>query len=193
MPDPALPLRSYQLADNLGAQEGAVFLTGTQALVRLLLLQKRRDEAAGLRTAGFVSGYRGSPLGMVDQQLWKAGKFLQAAQVEFLPAINEDLAATAVLGTQRVALDPERGSRACLPCGTARGRAWTAAATPSSTATSTVRARRAACWWSAATTTAASPAPCRTRATWRCRLALPGAAPGQCGRVPGVRPLRLGR
>ena len=108
MPDPALPLRSYQLADNLGAQEGAVFLTGTQALVRLLLLQKRRDEAAGLSTAGFVSGYRGSPLGMVDQQLWKAGKFLKAAQVEFLPAINEDLAATAVLGTQRVALDPER-------------------------------------------------------------------------------------
>ncbi len=101
-------LRSYQLSDNLAAGSGTVFLTGTQALVRLLLMQKARDAQAGLRTAGFVSGYRGSPLGMVDQLLWKAKKFLDAAEVRFLPAINEDLAATAVLGTQRVALDAER-------------------------------------------------------------------------------------
>ncbi len=101
-------LRPYQLSDNLAADSGAVFLTGTQALVRLLLMQKRLDERAGLKTAGFVSGYRGSPLGMVDQQLWKAKKFLEKAQIEFLPAINEDLAATAVLGTQRLALDPQR-------------------------------------------------------------------------------------
>jgi len=105
---PAAPLRDYALSDNLAADTGAVFLTGTQALVRLLLMQRRRDRAAGLNTAAFVSGYRGSPLGMVDQQLWKAGKFLADAQVEFLPAINEDLAATACLGTQRVALDPQR-------------------------------------------------------------------------------------
>jgi len=59
-------LRPYQLSDNLSADTGAVFLTGTQALVRLLLAQKQRDERAGLKTAGFVSGYRGSPLGMVD-------------------------------------------------------------------------------------------------------------------------------
>ena len=101
-------LREYKLADNLGAAHGAVFLTGTQALVRLLLMQRRLDQARGLNTAGFVSGYRGSPLGMVDQQLWKAKKLLDAAGVQFLPAINEDLAATACLGTQRVALDPER-------------------------------------------------------------------------------------
>jgi indolepyruvate ferredoxin oxidoreductase len=101
-------LRDYQLSDNLAAETGAVFLTGTQALVRLLLAQKRVDERAGLNTAGFVSGYRGSPLGMVDQQLWKAEKFLDAARVDFLPAINEDLAATACLGVQRVALDPKR-------------------------------------------------------------------------------------
>ena len=108
-PDPeAAALRPYALTDNLAADSGAVFLTGTQALVRLLLMQRRRDQAAGLNTAAFVSGYRGSPLGMVDQQLWKAKKFLEAAQVEFLPAINEDLAATACLGTQRVALDPAR-------------------------------------------------------------------------------------
>ncbi|MBV8500984.1 MAG: indolepyruvate ferredoxin oxidoreductase family protein [Paucibacter sp.] len=101
-------LRDYKLSDNLGATSGAVFLTGTQALVRLLLAQKRLDEQAGLNTAGFVSGYRGSPLGMVDQQMWKAKKFLDAARVDFLPAINEDLAATACLGVQRVALDPKR-------------------------------------------------------------------------------------
>ncbi len=101
-------LRDYKLADNLAARSGAVFLTGTQALVRLLLAQKAVDEKAGLKTAGFVSGYRGSPLGMVDQQLWKAKKFLDAAQVNFLPAINEDLAATACLGVQRVALDAKR-------------------------------------------------------------------------------------
>ncbi|OWQ90260.1 pyruvate ferredoxin oxidoreductase [Roseateles aquatilis] len=101
-------LRPYQLSDNLAASSGAVFLTGTQALVRLLLMQKAQDERHGLKTAGFVSGYRGSPLGMVDQQLWKARKFLDKAQVNFLPAINEDLAATACLGVQRVALDPKR-------------------------------------------------------------------------------------
>ena len=71
-------LRDYQLSDNLAAQSGQVFLTGTQALVRLLLAQKAQDERQGLKTAGFVSGYRGSPLGMVDQQLWKAKKFLDS-------------------------------------------------------------------------------------------------------------------
>ncbi|XHS79750.1 indolepyruvate ferredoxin oxidoreductase family protein [Burkholderiaceae bacterium UC74_6] len=101
-------LRDYKLSDNLAAESGAVFLTGTQALVRLLLAQKRLDEHAGLNTAGFVSGYRGSPLGMVDQQMWKAKQFLEAARVDFLPAINEDLAATACLGVQRVALDAKR-------------------------------------------------------------------------------------
>ena len=101
-------LRPYELTDNLRASTGTVWLTGTQALVRLVLMQRQRDEAAGWRTAGFVSGYRGSPLGMVDQQMWKARPLLQAAGVEFLPAINEDLAATACLGTQRVALDPAR-------------------------------------------------------------------------------------
>ena len=102
------PLRPYELSDNLRANSGTVWLTGTQALVRLMLMQRQRDAAAGLRTGGFVSGYRGSPLGMVDQQMWKARPLLEAAGVQFLPAINEDLAATACLGTQRVALDPAR-------------------------------------------------------------------------------------
>jgi indolepyruvate ferredoxin oxidoreductase len=102
------PLSAYQLADNLNASQGRIFLTGTQALVRLVLMQRQLDRAAGLNTAGFVSGYRGSPLGMVDQQLWKANKLLASHDVRFLPAINEELGGTAVLGTQRVESDPER-------------------------------------------------------------------------------------
>src|SRR5664279_1877199 len=71
-------------------------------------MQAALDAAAGAKTQGFISGYRGSPLGMVDQQAWKAAKLLDAAKVKFLPAINEELGATAVLGTQRVESDPER-------------------------------------------------------------------------------------
>ncbi|WP_438395072.1 indolepyruvate ferredoxin oxidoreductase family protein [Caballeronia sp. DA-9] len=102
------PLAAYQLTDNLNASQGRIFLTGTQALVRLVLMQRQLDRAAGLNTAGFVSGYRGSPLGMVDQQLWKAKKLLASHDVRFLPAINEELGGTAVLGTQRVESDSER-------------------------------------------------------------------------------------
>ena len=98
----------YQLADSLWARSGAIFLTGTQALVRLMLMQRQRDAAAGLATQGFISGYRGSPLGMVDQQVWKAGRKFDEAGIRFLPAINEELGATAVLGTQRVEADPQR-------------------------------------------------------------------------------------
>src|SRR3954468_19654361 len=98
----------YKLADSLWAPGGAIFLTGTQALVRLMLMQRARDAAAGLDTRGFISGYRGSPLGMVDQAVWKAGKKFEEAGLRFLPAINEELGATAVLGTQRVEADPER-------------------------------------------------------------------------------------
>ncbi|AMO23976.1 indolepyruvate ferredoxin oxidoreductase family protein [Ramlibacter tataouinensis] len=104
------PLRrpDYKLSDSLWATGGAIFLTGTQALVRLMLMQRQRDAAAGLNSQGFISGYRGSPLGMVDLAVWKAGSKFEAAGIRFLPAINEELAATAVLGTQRVEADPER-------------------------------------------------------------------------------------
>jgi indolepyruvate ferredoxin oxidoreductase len=106
----ALPVArpAYQLADSLWAPGGAIFLTGTQALVRLLLMQRQCDAAAGLDTRGFISGYRGSPLGMVDQAVWKAGRKLEESGIRFLPAINEELGATAVLGTQRVEADPDR-------------------------------------------------------------------------------------
>ncbi len=102
-------LRDYRLDDNLQARGGTVFLTGTQALVRLPLMQRRLDRERGLDTAGFISGYRGSPLGGYDQELWRARAQLEAEQIRFLPAINEELAATAVLGSQQVETDPERG------------------------------------------------------------------------------------
>ncbi len=98
----------YALADNLTREQGRVFLTGTQALVRLLCMQKLCDDAQGINSAGFVSGYRGSPLGAVDKELWRASALLAKYKVEFLPAINEELGATAVLGSQQVEADPTR-------------------------------------------------------------------------------------
>lgn len=100
--------QSYQLSDNLWAEAGSVFLSGTQALLRILVMQGQRDTARSMRTQGFVSGYRGSPLGMVDQAIWKAGERFKKTGVRFVPAVNEELAATQVLGTQRVEFDPER-------------------------------------------------------------------------------------
>ncbi|MDY7578114.1 indolepyruvate ferredoxin oxidoreductase family protein [Herbaspirillum sp. RTI4] len=99
---------AYQLDDNLRRQEGHVFLTGTQALVRLMVMQKLSDVGQGLNTAGFISGYRGSPLGAVDQEVWRGKALLESHGIEFLPAINEDLGATAVLGSQQVGSDPQR-------------------------------------------------------------------------------------
>ena len=102
----AYPLDNYELDDRYRRESGRVFLTGTQALVRIPLMQRTMDAAAGLNTAGFVSGYRGSPLGAFDQELWRAKPFLDENNIEFLPAVNEDLAATAVLGSQQVETDP---------------------------------------------------------------------------------------
>jgi len=102
------PLDNYELDDRYRRESGRVFLTGTQALVRIALMQRTMDKAAGLNTAGFISGYRGSPLGSVDLELWRAKSFLAESNIEFLPAVNEDLAATAVLGSQQVETDPDR-------------------------------------------------------------------------------------
>lgn len=92
------------LDDKYTKRSGRVFLSGVQALVRLPLMQRLRDQAEGLNTAGFISGYRGSPLGGFDEALWKAQKHLDANHVKFQPGVNEDLAATAVWGTQQVNL-----------------------------------------------------------------------------------------
>ncbi|WP_424977939.1 indolepyruvate ferredoxin oxidoreductase family protein [Leisingera sp. S232] len=98
--------RSYKLDDRYEMTTGRVFLTGTQALARVMLDQARRDRHAGLNTAGFVSGYRGSPLGGVDLEFWRAKERMQANRIKFMPAVNEDLGATAVLGAQQAVLDP---------------------------------------------------------------------------------------
>ncbi|MBS3916272.1 MAG: indolepyruvate ferredoxin oxidoreductase family protein [Sulfuritalea sp.] len=87
-------------------ESGRVYLSGTQALVRLPMMQRDRDHAAGLNTAGFISGYRGSPLGGLDLTLWQAKRHLEAHHIKFQPGVNEDLAATAIWGTQQVNLFP---------------------------------------------------------------------------------------
>jgi indolepyruvate ferredoxin oxidoreductase len=99
--------QSVSLNDRFDLEKSPVLLNGTQALVRLMLAQKARDRAAGLNTAGYVTGYRGSPLGAVDQQMARAKKVLTAADVVFHEGLNEDLAATAIWGTQQAELRGE--------------------------------------------------------------------------------------
>jgi len=94
------------LEDKYTRTEGRIYLSGVQALVRLPLMQQMRDRAAGLNTGGFISGYRGSPLGGFDLELWKAKKHLKASKIEFSPGLNEDLGATMVWGTQQTNLFP---------------------------------------------------------------------------------------
>ncbi len=98
--------REYTLEHKYTRSEGRIYLSGVQALVRLPLMQQMRDRAAGLNTAGFISGYRGSPLGGFDLELWKARKHLKASAIEFTPGLNEDLGATMVWGTQQTNLFP---------------------------------------------------------------------------------------
>ena len=99
-------LATVSLDDKYTLERGKVFLTGTQALIRVLMLQRERDQRAGLNTAGFISGYRGSPLGGLDQALWRARAHLDSHHIKFQPGVNEDLAATAVWGTQQVGMFP---------------------------------------------------------------------------------------
>ena len=94
------------LDDKYVVETGRVYLTGTQALVRLPMMQRQRDLAAGLNTGGYITGYRGSPLGGFDQALWQAKRFIKKSHIEFQPALNEDLAATALWGTQQIHLYP---------------------------------------------------------------------------------------
>src|SRR5690606_3143676 len=98
----AVEKAKISLDDKYELERGQVFLTGTQALVRIPIMQRQRDAAAGLKTGGFISGYRGSPLGLYDQTLWKAKPFLKNNDIHFQPGVNEDLAATSVWGTQQL-------------------------------------------------------------------------------------------
>lgn len=99
--------QDVSLSDRYDLAKSPVLLNGTQAMVRLMLMQKARDLAAGLNTAGYVTGYRGSPLGAVDQTMARAKRELEAADVLFQPGLNEDLAATAVWGSQQAELRGE--------------------------------------------------------------------------------------
>jgi indolepyruvate ferredoxin oxidoreductase len=107
-PVEAHALRSLaSLDERLNLAQGSAFLTGAQALIVVLLMQRERDRLAGMSTGGYISGYRGSPLGTFDQALWAAAQRLKAAGIVFDPGVNEDLAATAVWGTQQLdALGP---------------------------------------------------------------------------------------
>jgi len=102
-----MTLKPVTLDDKYDLEKSPVFVTGYQALIRLCLMQKERDRRAGLNTAGYVSGYRGSPLGGLDQQFMRAKRFLDRHDVVFQPGLNEDLAATAVWGTQQAELRGE--------------------------------------------------------------------------------------
>src|SRR3984957_2049199 len=102
-----MPLLPVSLDDKYDVGKDRVFVTGFQALVRLCLMQKERDRRAGLNTAGYVSGYRGSPLGTLDQQFMRAGRTLKANDILFHAGTNEDLAATALVGTQNAELRGE--------------------------------------------------------------------------------------
>ncbi len=99
-----MALAKVSLDDKYTLDSGRVFLTGTQALVRLPMMQRQRDVAAGLNTGCFISGYRGSPLGGVDQQLWRARRFLETNHIRFQPGVNEEPA-----GTPELLVDAAQG------------------------------------------------------------------------------------
>ena len=99
-------LADVTLDDKYSLESGRAFMSGVQALVKLPMLQRQRDALQGKNTAGFISGYRGSPLGGYDQALWKAKSYLKAQHIVFQPGVNEELAATALWGTQQLGFAP---------------------------------------------------------------------------------------
>ena len=104
-------LETVTLDDKYSLDHGRAFMSGVQALVKLPMLQRQRDALVGKNTAGFVSGYRGSPLGGYDQALWAARKHLEKQHIVFQPGVNEELAATAVWGTQQLGFAPPGSNR----------------------------------------------------------------------------------
>jgi indolepyruvate ferredoxin oxidoreductase len=100
-------LETVTLDDKYSLDYGRAFMSGVQALVKLPMLQRLRDSLHGKNTAGFISGYRGSPLGGYDQALWKASSYLKAQNIVFQPGVNEELAATALWGTQQLGFSPQ--------------------------------------------------------------------------------------
>src|ERR1700726_404446 len=101
-----MALAAVTLDDKYAIDKGRIYPPGTQALVPLPMMQRQRDAAAGLNTACFVTGYRGSPLGGLDQALSGARRFIDKNHIRFQPAINEEMAATAIWGSQQLGLFP---------------------------------------------------------------------------------------
>ncbi|NDF80283.1 MAG: indolepyruvate ferredoxin oxidoreductase family protein, partial [Betaproteobacteria bacterium] len=99
-------LANVTLDDKYSLASGRAFMSGVQALVRLPMLQQERDALAGKKTGALISGYRGSPLGGYDQALWKAKPYLEKHNIVFQPGVNEELAATALWGTQQLGFAP---------------------------------------------------------------------------------------
>ena len=110
-----MTLFDVALADKFDLSKERIFISGAQAVVRMLMMQRERDRRAGLNTAGFVTGYRGSPLGGVDLAMMKSDKLLKQNNILFQAGLNEDLAATAIWGSQQ----------AEMRCGMARAPAST--------------------------------------------------------------------
>ncbi len=102
----AIAAPAASLSDRYTVTRGVIFMSGNQALVRLPLQQRRRDLLAGHKTGGFISGYRGSPLGRLDMELWQSADLLRGLDIHFQPGVNEDLAATALWGAQYVPILP---------------------------------------------------------------------------------------
>ena len=100
-------LHPVSLDDKYDLAQARIFVTGYQALIRACLMQKARDRREGINTGGYVTGYRGSPLGGLDQQFMRAGRHLAAADIKFQPGLNEELAATALWGSQQAELRGE--------------------------------------------------------------------------------------
>src|SRR5450830_708382 len=142
------PSQDISLNDKWTLERGRAFMTGTQALVRLPMMQHERDVQAGLNTAGYISGYRGSPVTSIDMTAMKAKKHLDAHNVHFQPGLNEDLAATAVWGTQQTNLFKDAKYDGVFAMWYGKGPASTAAATSLNTRTTRAPRNSAAssCW-----------------------------------------------
>ena len=141
-----MALNHVTLDDKYDLSKSRIFVTGFQSIVRLCLMQKERDRRAGVNTAGYVTGYRGSPLGTLDAQFQRAEKWLKPNDIKFQAGINEDMAATAIWGTQQAELRGEGKYDGIFSMWYGKGPGLTAPATCSATPISPAPPSMAACW-----------------------------------------------